>query len=418
MNRYLTACFMLFIAIKGFSQTPYENDVFKPNIKSVQFYNINKNPSFPIIKLNSADQVELEFDDLQGGTKYYYYTLEHCDGDWNSSNLSPNEYLQSFNEDKITDYSYSSATLQKFTHYTIKLPNENIKPKISGNYILKVYEDDDQSKLVLTCKLYVLNPKVSISAQVAPSNDVSLKQNNQKVNFQVNYGSLTVQTPSRDLRIWVMQNQVDVNGQFTTDPQYIRGNELTYNDPSTNDLPGGNEFRHFDTRSLRLSSDRVSHIYRDTANTVILLTDQSRNSNYTFLYDNDGDYYVLNQDGTNPAIDADYAHMAFSLNTSKTPAQGSVYIVGRFNNYKLDERSKLEYDNKGGRFFTYLFLKQGVYDYEYVWVDKSTKTPDYTTFEGSYFDTENNYQILVYYHPPTARWEELVGYTVVSSVQK
>jgi hypothetical protein len=418
MNRCGILFFLLFIAIKSFSQTPYANDVFKPNIKSVQFYNINKNPSFPIIKLNSADQVELEFDDLQGGTKYYYYTLEHCDGDWNSSNLSTNEYLQSFNEDKITDYSYSSATLQKFTHYTIKLPNDNIKPKISGNYILKVYEDDDQSKLILTRKLYVLNPKVSISAQVAPSNDVSLKQSNQKVNFQVNYGSITVQTPSRDLRIWVMQNQVDVNGQFTTDPQYIRGNELTYNDPSTNDLPGGNEFRHFDTRSLRLSSDRVSHIYRDTANTVILLTDQSRNSNYTFLYDNDGDYYVLNQDGTNPAIDADYTHMAFSLNTSKTPAQGSVYIVGRFNNYKLDERSKLDYDNNGGRFFTYLFLKQGVYDYEYVWVDKSTKTPDYTTFEGSYFDTENNYQILVYYHPPTARWEELVGYTEVSSTQK
>ncbi len=419
MNRHILFLLLLLISFKAFSQSPYTNDVFKPNIKSVQFYNTTKNPSFPIIKLNSADQVELEFDDLQGGTKYYYYTIEHCDGDWNSSNLSPNEYLKSFNEDKITDYSYSSATLQKFTHYTIKLPNENIKPIISGNYILKVYEDDDQSKLVLTRKLYVLNPKVFISAQVASSTDVSLKQSNQKVNFQINYGSLPVQNPSRDLRTWVIQNQVDPNGQFTTQPQYIRGNQLLYNDPATNDFAGGNEFRHFDTRSLKLSSDRVAHIYRDTANTVILLTDPSRNNNnYTFLYDNDGDYYVLNQDGSNPPIDADYAHVAFSLNAGKTPAQGSAYIVGRFNNYKLDDRSRLDYDDKSGRFFTYMFLKQGVYDYEYVWVDKSTRTPDYTTFEGSYFETENNYHLLVYYHPPTARWEELVGFTVVSSVQK
>ena len=390
-----------------------------PNIKSVEFYNTQKKPSFPIIKLNSTDQVELEFDDLQGGTKYYYYTIEHCDGDWNSSNLSPNEYLKSFNEDKILDYSYSSATLQKFTHYSIKLPNENIKPIISGNYILKVYEDDDQSKLVLTRKLYVLNPKVSVSGEITSSNDVSLRQSDQKINFQVNYGSLPVQNPNKDIRTWIMQNQRDETGRFTTEAQYIRGTQLIYGDPETNDFAGGNEFRHFDTRSLKLSSDRVSHIYRDTANTVILLTDQSRNNtNYTFLYDNDGDYYVLNQDGTNPAVDADYAHIDFSLNANKNAAQGDVYIIGKFNNYKLDERSKLDYDAGTNRFFTYLFLKQGVYDYQYVWVDKATKTPDYTALEGSYFETENKYQVLVYYRPPTARWEELAGYTVLSSVQK
>ena len=414
MNRYLTLLFLLFITAKGFSQTPYTNDVFKPNIKSIQFYNTNKNPSFPIIKLNSAEQVELEFDDLEGGTKYYYYTIEHCDGDWNSSNLSPSEYLQSFNEDKILDYSYSSATRQKYTHYTIKFPNDNIKPKISGNYILKVYEDDDQSKLILTRKLYVLNPKMSVSAQIVASSDQDKRASNQKINFQINYGNLQVQNPSRDIRTWIMQNQRDETGVFTTDPQYIRGNQLIYGDLSTNDFPGGNEFRHFDTRSLRLSSDRVAHIYTDTANTVLLLTDQTRN-NYTFLYDNDGDYYVLNQDGTNPATDADYAHMSFSLNAGRTNAQGSAYIVGKFNNYKLDDRSKMDYD--GTKFYTYMFLKQGVYDYQYVWVDNATKTPDYTAFEGSYFDTENKYQILVYYKPPTARWEELVGFTVTSSAQ-
>jgi len=316
------------------------------------------------------------------------------------------------------DYTYSSATFQKYTHYTVKFPNEYIKPKISGNYILRVYEDDDPTKIILTRRFYVLSSKVTVSGEVVASSDMDNRAHDQKINFQIDYGMLKVQNPNTDLRSWVMQNQRNETGSFTAQTQYIRGTQLIYGDLSTNEFAGGNEFRHFDTRSLKLNSDRVSHIYRDTANSVVLLTDMSRNlPNYTFLYDNDGQFYPLNQDGTDPTIDADYAHIFFSLAAGKTAADGSAYIVGKFNDYKLDEHSKLDYDDKG-KFYTHLFLKQGVYDYQYVWVDNATKKPDYTFLEGNYFDTENKYQVLVYYHPPAAQWEELVGYIVLSSTQK
>jgi hypothetical protein len=420
MKKYWKLALLLCLSVKCFAQqAPYDNTIYNDAIKSVELYNVKKNPSFPLIHLNSKeDQLELEFDDLRGGTRDYYYTIEQCDGEWNSSNLASTEYLQSFNEDRITDYSYSSATLQKYTHYDIKFPNDNIAPKISGNYILKVYEDDDPSKMVLTRRFYVLNSKITITADVVPSGDNSLRQSNQKINFQINYGDLKVQNPNADIRTWIMQNNRYETGSFTSQVQYIRGNQLIYEDLATNDIPGRNEFRHFDTRTLKLNSERITKIIRDTAVSVILLTDKSRNlPNYNFLYDNDGDYYILNQDGTSPNTDADYTHLYFSLDANKTDADGSAYIVGRFNNFKLDNQSKMDYDARG-KFYTHLFLKQGVYDYEYVWVDKSTGKPDDVALEGSYFDTENKYQLLVYYRPPSGRWEELIGYKVLNTVKK
>ncbi|AMR34514.1 hypothetical protein A0256_11195 [Mucilaginibacter sp. PAMC 26640] len=412
------ACFIGFISKSAFAQTPYGNNIYSPSIKSVEFYKVDSRASaFPAIALNSDEQVTLGFDDLKGGSRNLSYTIEHCDASWNSSNLSPAEYLQSFTDDRIFTYTYSTATFQKYTHYEIKLPNQNIAPKIAGNYVLKVYEDGDVKKMILTRRLYVVGNKVSIGGTIASSNIVSARRTNQKVNFTVNYGSLNVQNPNRDMRVLVMQNARPETGVMNNVPTYIRGTQLVYNDVNINDFAGLNEFRHFDTRSLKLNSERISKIYRDTANTIVLLGDPSRNlPNYTLLYDNDGKYYVINQDGRDSRIDADYAHMYFNLGTNKTGADGAPYIIGQFNDYKIDENSRLQYDDRG-RFFTNLFLKQGVYDYMYVWVDKNTKKADDTALEGNYFETENEYQLLVYYRPAGARWEELVGYSMLTTVR-
>jgi len=402
-----------------FAQSPYDNNVYRAEIKSVEFYNTAKQASFPIIRLGSDEKVLLAFDNLKGGSQTYNYTIEHCDANWNSSNISSAEYLQNYNDDRITDYSYSTGTIQKYTHYQLKLPNEYIAPKIPGNYILKVYEDGDPAKLVITRRLYVVNQQVSLMAEFVPSSNADTRQTNQKINFTVNYGSLRVQNPNADLRVLIMQNGRSEISNLNSQPTYIQGKQLIYNDININDFPGGNEFRHFDTRSLKLNSERIARIYRDTANTVVLLADADRSqANYTFQYDLNGDFYVLNQDGTDPRTDADYAHVIFNLAAKKDPTTGTAYIVGKFNDYKLDDRSKLNFDALNGKFVISDFLKQGVYDYEYVWVDKTSGRVDNTALEGNHFETENDYQLLVYYHPPGARWDELVGYRLLNTANK
>lgn len=416
--RNFALLFLLFISINIYAQTPFANTVFSEAIKSVEFYNTAKEGSFPVINLNSAEQVMLAFDDLRGGYKNYYYTIEHCDSKWNSSGLSTGFYMQAYNDDRILSYFYSTNTMRKYTHYELKLPNENIKPKISGNYVLKVYEDGDQAKMVLTRRLYVLGSRVGVAAGVGTPNLVPLRQTGQKVNVQINYGGLAVQNPNSDMRLVVMQNERNETAQVNVQPTYVRNGQLIYNDININNFAGRNEFRHFDTRTLKLNSDRIGRIYRDTAYEVVLLGDPPRNEpNYSLQFDNDGRFYIMNQDGNDARRDADYTHVYFNLAINKTAGQGSAYIVGKFNDYRVDARSKLDYDPAQGRFFTTQLLKQGVYDYVYIWQDNTGKADD-VSIEGSYFETENEYQVLVYYRPPSARWDELVGYSLINTGKK
>lgn len=392
----------------------YDDVNYLPVIRTVRFAPQDTEYGLPLLTLHSDEQLTLTFDDLRGDVRNYYFSIEHCGADWQPSRLSPLEYAEGFNEDRIRDYVNSSGTRQPYTQYRVHFPTDYVRPKLAGNYLLKVYEDADKRRLVLTRRFYVLAPLMTVMPEVVPSVDVTRRRANQKLNLEVNTGGLTINNPYQDVKVLVMQNLRPDVQQWLNRPHFVSNNRLTYNDVRTLDFGGGNEFRYIDLRSLRLASERVAAIRQDSLVRVELLPDENyRDATYASVFDENGAFYIRNQDRPEAETESDYAWVTFTL-ADPTTNVGTVYVVGGFNRFARNDNNRMTYDPARGQWQCTIPLKQGLYDYEYVHVDGSgTVDPSFSS--GDHFETNNTYQVLVYVRRPGTTWEELVGYAAVDT---
>ncbi|WP_432708323.1 DUF5103 domain-containing protein [Pedobacter sp.] len=380
-------------------QSPLVNDnqVFQPYIKTIQAYNTQKEQSLPVITLQSTEQLLFTFDDLEGGSKSYAYVVEHCTADWKPSGLSTLDYVTSFAGDRLQDYEYASGTRQNYTHYRLTLPNEQVQFKISGNYILKVYVEGRQKLPVISQRFYVVENLAALQVDVIPAPDVSQRATHQKLNFSVNTSRLRVQNPYTDIKTVVMQNGNPNFANYNSKASFVKPNLIQYNDIKTNVFAGGNEFRKLDLRNLRAPESKIRDMTRN---------DQK----YASQFDENGNFFIRNMENRPPDTESDYIKVDLLLQTPVNLQNGEVYITGRFNNYLTNEQSKLQYNQALNGYQSSLYLKQGLYDYLYVYRNKENGALSHQLLEGNYYETQNAYQVFVYYRKPGGRWDELVGY--------
>ncbi len=391
--------------------------IHKNTIHTVLFNRKGWEMAPPIIRLNSAETLVLRFDDLNADYRNYSFTVVHCNADWTPSGLNPFEYLDGFFEDQVTDYAHSVNTRIPYSHYTLEFPNDNIRPRISGNYLLQVFVDGNRDDLVLTRRFMVYEPLVAIDANAGMANLVRHRDSKQQVSLEINTGGYPVSNPHQDLKVIITQNGRWDNAIKGLSPRSIMGSRLVYDYEERTLFDGGNEFRRFDTRSLRFLTERVAEINSTARHwDVFLLPDQRRQfRRYSSDNDINGRFTIKNQDGRDDMLESDYAWVHFSLPMDAPLATGGIYIMGELTQWHFSGSNQMSYNYPEKKYEISLLLKQGYYNYLYAFVEEGETQADVAFIEGNHSQAENDYSIYVYHRQPGTVYDRLVGITHLNS---
>ncbi|MCU0434477.1 MAG: DUF5103 domain-containing protein [Bacteroidia bacterium] len=390
----------------------YDDRVYEPAIHTVILSSNPGSLSDATLRLGTDDVLYLLFDDLDGDFKNYSYTVQHCTYDWQpSNNLSVGDFIDGFMDQPITDYRFSRNTLQKFTNYRASFPHDNFKLLLSGNYLLKVYRDNDPEKLIITRRFIVSEELVSITGSVHPATIVGDRNFKQEVDFKINTGAV-VSNPFTEIKPVIRQNGRWDNAVINMQPQFVNGSEITYDYEDVNVFRGGNEFRWFDTRTLRLQSERVQQIEMgsDGRKHVYLLTDEKRTyKRYMNNPDLNGRFMINSYDGGDSITEADYVYVHFFLKWELPTDEGDIYVFGAMSDWQFRPEMKMTYNYEKRGYEASILLKQGYYNYEFVLRRDNVQAADDFFVEGMHQETENTYVVYVYQRRPGARYDRLVG---------
>jgi hypothetical protein len=399
----------------------YQNAIYKEGIKSVQLFRDGNELSNPVIELGSEAKLVLKFDDLTEDIKHYSYTIIHCDANWNESFIQQNEYLSGFPDNPVNDYAMSFNTTVKFVNYQLRIPNEDCTPKYSGNYALIVFGENDRKDLVLIQRFYVVEPLVRIEGLVKKATFDPFNGDNQEIDFKIYNEQLRLMNPHEDIQVALMQNRRWDNSIRNLKPNYIRDNVLDYDYNKENVFPGGNEFRYFDIRTTRHNGENVQDIkfFRPVYH-VTLLADAIRSNKKYFSYkEMNGNFVVESQDRvTDFDTECDYVFVHFFLPMQSQLVGGSVNVFGALTGWNANKTNEMQWNFAHAGYELTMMLKQGYYNYQYVYVPEGSKKADSVNLEGTYFETENDYEIFAYYHDLASHYDRLVGFVTINSAIK
>jgi len=366
----------------------------------------------PVINLHEGTPIHIAFDDLTHQYHRYTYKIEHCEADWSiSKDLFTSDFIDGFGSGNlIEDVKESQNTNVLYSHYSFQIPNTRCRLKMSGNYKVTIYDDNDEETPVIECFFMVVEPLMSVRLEVTSNTEKEINGRYQQVNMQVNYGSMKVSDVSGQIHTVVLQNGRWDNAVINPKPQYISADGLRWNHNKNLIFMAGNEYRKFEMLDVSHTTMGLEKINWDGSMYHAYVWPNEMRGSYIYDEDANGAFYIRNSDNIENNRLSDYLNVHFTLKSPRV--NGNIYINGNWTNDQLTQPYLLTYDETSHCYKTTLLLKQGYYSYQYL-----LENPDGTIIpvpsEGSFYQTENKYQALVYFKGRGERTYRLVGYQQV-----
>ena len=410
IGRYIGALVLTMWGLAGYAQ---ENICFSPRIRTLQVKVDGEWGKPSVMLLSQGHGVEISFDDLQAQYERYTYTITHCNADRTPSDLLTSDYMTGFAEQRIDDYEPALGTEVKYCHYWLNLPNRDTQLLVSGNYRVDIFEDGEDEPVAQAC-FSVLEPRVGVDIDVTANTDIDTFDSHQQVNFTVNHRGYAMSNPLTELKYIVMQNRRWDNHVENLRPTLMQVDRLIFNHNRALIFDAGNEYRRFEMLDEYVPTMRVEHMEFDGDYYHAVLYDDAQRINYLYDEDQNGRYLVRNGDNVENDTESDYFFTHFTLKMPKV-AGGEVYLFGDLTNNRMEERYKMEYNLIDHQYELVVPLKQGSYNYMYMFKRDDEEVGLTRPCEGDFHLTENEYEVYVYHRPFGERYDRLVGFRKIKS---
>lgn len=400
----------LTVPAQNFSNEVYETRAFSDRFKTIRTDVEGRDLFPPIIELNSNEHITISFDEMTEEASYLQYSLIHCNADWRPSALSELEYLDGFNTNPIETFDYSIATFAHYVHYSLTLPNEDVQFKASGNYVLLVYPENEPEQILLQVCFSVYENDILVASSVTSRTDIDYNSEHQQVSVSLNANNYRIQNPYNELKVSVTPNGRRDQEVIVTRPLRVQGNQVIFDHDRNLIFEAGNEFRRFEMVATRYAGLGVSKIYHFDPYYHVVLTTTEPRAETSYLYDKtQNGRFVIRQSGANDSdTEADYFVVHFTLDSDPIPG-GKIYIDGEMTNHLYTPYNEMVYNPETGQYEKTLLLKQGSYNYQYLFLPDGASSATAAPVEGNYYQTVNEYLVKVYHRAPGERYDKLIG---------
>ncbi|MCM1117490.1 MAG: DUF5103 domain-containing protein [Pseudoflavonifractor sp.] len=375
----------------------------------------------PLITRGGEIPIVVSFDLLEPERRFLRYSITHCDATWTPSQLQPMEYATGFNEARIDDYGYSQGTLIPYVNYRFTFPNEELKPIVSGNYLINIYDEDTPSEPLAQVAVMVSEQAVGILPTVTSRTDFDYNGGHQQLEIAVNAEGLDIRDSWNDLLITITPNGRADAATRLTRPMRVNGTVATFaHDPALT-FTAGKEYRRFETvTTTRYLPMGVELVAFDEPWYHFKLYDSLPRAGQGYVYDQTqhGHFTIGADNIDDPDTQAEYVKVHFTLDFPEQPG-ADVVIEGALTGHDLSPSSPglMTFNRLTNRYEAVLTLKQGSYNYQYLLLPHGASTGLTGPIEGDDYQTSNEYAVAVYYRPPGGRYDRLIGFTTIYSHQ-